>query len=145
MQRMESYSRRYTEFSLCGLNCALCPRYHTDGPSRCPGCGGNRFSELHPACPIIRYSRKHGNIEYCQECDSYPCERYRDEAGYDSFITYVVRLADQERVKQLGIEAYQRTLNQKERTALMVALMTKQAENQHIELHLRRKGKENYS
>ncbi|MHC1692457.1 MAG: hypothetical protein AB9828_05505 [Sphaerochaetaceae bacterium] len=54
-------------------------------------------------------------------------------------------MADRKREKQLGIEAYQRTLNQKERTALMVALMTKQAENQHIELHLRRKGKENCS
>ena len=113
IQVMDSYSRAYPEFSLCGLNCGLCVRYHTAGPSRCPGCGGNRFSELHPSCPIITCSKKHEHIEYCHECASYPCDRYRDEAEYDSFITYASRLADQTKAKSFGIEAYQHILNQK--------------------------------
>lgn len=187
IQVMDSYSRTYPEFSLCGLNCGLCVRYHTDGPSRCPGCGGNRFSELHPSCPIITCSKKHEHIEYCHECASYPCSRYQNEATYDSFITYAVRLTDQEQAKHFGIEAYQHILNQKiellrhliehyddgrhkgfyclavnlfelpvlqqimmkletvwdkslkERTASTVELMTREADVQHIELHLRRK------
>gem|GEM_PF-3991072 len=36
---MEYKVRSYPLFSDCGLNCGLCPRYYTDGASRCPGCG----------------------------------------------------------------------------------------------------------
>jgi hypothetical protein len=33
---MKEYYRNYPLFSLCGLNCGLCPRYHTQGESKCP-------------------------------------------------------------------------------------------------------------
>jgi len=35
--KMEYKQREYPLFSACGLNCGLCPRYHTDGISKCPG------------------------------------------------------------------------------------------------------------
>lgn len=85
---MKPYSRKTPEFALCGLNCALCPRFHTDGKSRCPGCGGIGFNEKHPSCGIIACAWKNGDIEYCFECEKYPCDRYERENTKDSFITY---------------------------------------------------------
>lgn len=110
---MGDYRRSYPEFALCGLNCGLCPRYHTKGSSRCPGCGGVRFSELHPTCPIITCSRRHGGVIYCHDCASYPCERYRTPVEYDSFISYVNRLSDQQRALERGMEDYRKELDEK--------------------------------
>ncbi|HCP15088.1 MAG TPA: hypothetical protein DIT32_04865, partial [Peptococcaceae bacterium] len=62
---MKEYVRAYPLFSLCGLNCGLCPRYHTEGESRCPGCGGPAFHLKHPSCAVITCSRKHGGVEHC--------------------------------------------------------------------------------
>jgi hypothetical protein len=87
---MEAYIRKNSDFSLCGLNCALCPNFHihTDGKFKCPGCGGEKFFENHPSCAIITCSRKHSNIEFCFECNEYPCKRYLEPSEKDSFITY---------------------------------------------------------
>jgi hypothetical protein len=30
----------YPTIGACGLDCGLCTRYYTVGPSRCPGCCG---------------------------------------------------------------------------------------------------------
>ena len=110
---MEPYIRAYPGFALCGLNCALCPRHHAAGVSRCPGCGGDRFNELHPACPIITCGKRHGNIEFCHECATYPCERYRQNPDHDSFITYQRRVEDQLRAKTHGIQPYREELEEK--------------------------------
>lgn len=84
---MKPFSRPYPQFSLCGLNCGLCPRHHTEGPSRCPGCGGPEFHLKHPSCPIITCSLKHGGVTYCFECVDYPCDRYIEPSPVDSFIS----------------------------------------------------------
>lgn len=96
---MQAYKRTTPDFSLCGLNCSLCPRYNTDGRSRCPGCGGPDFNLKHPACAVIGCSRKHGNVEYCFACENYPCERYERTGDKDSFISYRNVLEDNEKAK----------------------------------------------
>ncbi len=85
---MDEYRRSMSSFSLCGLNCSLCPRYNTEGNSKCPGCGGALFEEKHPACAVITCSKKHGTIEFCFQCNDYPCKRYESIGEYDSFISY---------------------------------------------------------
>jgi len=55
-------------FSLCGLDGCLCPRFHIDGFSRHPGCGGPGFSDKHPACAIVTCNGKHEGAEYRFEC-----------------------------------------------------------------------------
>ena len=85
---METLVRRNPKFSLCGLNCCLCPRYNTDGKSKCPGCGGKGFSEQHPTCSVATCNRKHGNVEYCFQCSDYPCKKYELDSKCDSFISY---------------------------------------------------------
>ncbi|HAP54433.1 MAG TPA: hypothetical protein DCQ16_00325 [Spirochaetaceae bacterium] len=96
---MQGYARTTPGFSLCGLNCALCPRYNTDGSSRCPGCGGLDFRLKHPACAVIGCSRRHGNVEYCFACEKYPCDRYLRTGEKDSFISYRNVLEDNEKAR----------------------------------------------
>ncbi len=110
---MEEYTRTTPQFSLCGLNCGLCPRYQTQGESRCPGCGGPDFRLKHPACAVITCSKKHGSPEYCFECSAYPCERYSRTGEADSFISYRNVIADFEKAKTSGVEPYMAELREK--------------------------------
>ncbi len=110
---MIPYSRKRPEFSLCGLNCSLCPRFHTEGTSRCPGCGGSGFSLKHPSCGVISCARKNGDVEYCFECAKYPCEKYARDGGKDSFITYK-KVAEDIAAAKADIEAYLAALGKKE-------------------------------
>jgi len=85
---MNEFIRKEPRFALCGLNCCLCPRFHTEGSSKCPGCGGAEFSSKHPTCAVVTCNKKHENVEYCFECSEYPCKRYEKSGSVDSFITY---------------------------------------------------------
>ena len=111
---MDNYTRKYPLLSLCGLNCGLCPRYHTDGTSKCPGCGGEAFYEKHPPCGVISCARRHGGIEYCYQCDEYPCKKYyKNGKIVDSFITKQNQLENFDRIKKIGLAACQAELNEK--------------------------------
>lgn len=110
---MKEHYRAYPEYAACGLNCGLCPRYHTQGISRCPGCGGPGFYHKHPSCAIINCGQRHGGVEYCVLCGEFPCRRYMDEHPEDSFITYRNVTRDFETVKTGGIKAYQAGLDEK--------------------------------
>ena len=111
---MEYKIREYPLFAACGLNCGLCPRYYTAGTSRCPGCAGEGFSEVHPTCGILSCCQRKG-IEYCFECEEFPCKKYATAKTKmtDSFITHRNQLTDMEKAKQIGIEAYKAELNNK--------------------------------
>ena len=98
-------------FSACGLNCGLCPRFHTAGSSKCPGCGNEGFPAKHPACGVLSCAVRK-EIMYCYECGNYPCPKYAN-AHYDSFITHQNMRSDFEKAKTLGIDAYQIILTSK--------------------------------
>src|SRR5659263_7916 len=110
---MEEYRRITPLFSLCGLNCGLCPRYHTQGDSKCPGCGGTDFHLKHPSCAVITCSKKHGQIEYCYQCSSYPCRRYSRNGDLDSFISYRNVITDFAKAKTDGVDQYISDLREK--------------------------------
>jgi hypothetical protein len=120
---MEEYKRETPLFSLCGLNCGLCPRHHTEGTSQCPGCGGMDFHLKHPSCPVISCGKKHGGVEYCFLCESYPCERYKSPSKKDSFITYRNVSKDMRKAAQNGIGRYMAELNEK--TAFLKTLLSR--------------------
>lgn len=109
---MEYRQRAYPLFSACGLNCGLCPRYQTDGQSKCPGCAGEGFSAKHPTCGVLSCIQRKG-LEFCCECDEYPCGKYDGADRRDSFITHIKQFADMEKVAVLGIEAYRNELDKK--------------------------------
>ena len=109
---MKYQTRDYPLFSVCGLNCGLCPRYHTNGSSRCPGCAGEGFSTIHPLCGVLSCCQRKG-LEYCFYCDEYPCMKYDGADSKDSFITHKNQFADNEKVKRIGNESYKNELNAK--------------------------------
>jgi hypothetical protein len=109
---MEYKTRQYPQFAACGLNCGLCSRYYTVGSSRCPGCAGEGFSEVHPPCGILSCCQRKG-LEYCFDCDEFPCKKFDSWGDSDSFITHRNYLADMDKAKRIGIEAYKSELNEK--------------------------------
>ena len=97
---MKGFNRQNQLFSLCGLNCGLCPMFLNKS---CPGCGGGEGNQ---SCKIARCSMEHGGVEYCFQCSEYPCEKYDHIDDFDSFITHRRRKADLEKARQSGMEAY---------------------------------------
>ena len=75
---MKGFTREETRFSLCGLNCTLCPM-RLGG--YCPGCGGGAGNQ---SCAIAKCSLEHGGVLFCWECPEYPCSRYEGFDGGDS-------------------------------------------------------------
>ena len=112
---MKQYTRAIPQFSLCGLNCTFCPKYRTSGDSRCPGCGGPDFYEKHPACGVVSCSLRHGGVEYCFQCEAYPCAKYTGLSEKDSFMPYIHVLRDMEEAKSGGMDAYLHRLDKKSR------------------------------
>jgi hypothetical protein len=107
---MKYITRKYPLFSACGLNCGLCPRYYTDGSSRCPGCAGEGFSNVHPSCGVLSCCQRRG-LEYCFLCDEYPCKKYDCADLSDSFISHKNQFRDIDKAKRIGIETYEAELN----------------------------------
>jgi len=105
---MKNYKREYPLFSLCGLNCGLCPIHHMD--NGCPGCGGG---EGHRSCAIVKCSLQHGAVEYCWQCGEYPCERYDGIMDYDSFMTHKNMFSDFDKAQRIGLDAYRAELEEK--------------------------------
>ena len=110
---MKEYKRAYPLFSLCGLNCGLCPRYRTEGESKCPGCGGEDFHLKHPTCAVITCNQKHDTVEYCFQCSSFPCKKYSNPSNADSFITYRNVIDDFDKAQKGGLAQYETELNEK--------------------------------
>lgn len=97
---MKDFTRSDLLFSLCGLNCGLCPM-HLDG--HCSGCGGGEGNQ---SCKIARCSLQHGKPEYCSQCQEFPCEKYEDIDVFDSFVTHQNQKRDLEKQQRIGMEAY---------------------------------------
>jgi hypothetical protein len=74
--------KEYATIAPCGLDCGLCPRFYTVGPSRCPGCAGPDFFAKHPSCSFITCCVKEKNLEVCAECPTFPCSKFKTEEEY---------------------------------------------------------------
>ena len=104
--------KRYPMIGVCGLDCGLCPRYYTAGPSRCPGCAGPDFPKKHPSCSFITCCVKKKGLEVCGECLDFPCGKFKSEDEYrqvkesSSYPTYRKVFPNLNFVKEHGIEAF---------------------------------------
>lgn len=88
-------------FSLCGLNCGLCPMQIR---GECSGCFNG--STCYKTCPIAPCSVRHGGVDYCYQCEEYPCRRYDGIDRHDSLISHRNQKKDLAKAKEIGIEAY---------------------------------------
>lgn len=112
---MKNFKRDDLLFSLCGLNCGLCPM-HLGG--YCPGCGGGDGNQ---SCAFAKCSLKQGDTAYCFQCPSYPCDNYQGADDYDSFITHYKRTGDMEKAERIGRDAYH--LEQQEKIRILRYLL----------------------
>ena len=109
---MEYRLRQYPRLAACGLSCGLCPRFHTEGVSRCPGCTGEGFSEKHPSCGHLSCAQRH-EVEYCSRCVEYPCGRFEKAILFDSFITHRNMMQQLEKLQASGEGTIQAELDEK--------------------------------
>ncbi|MCX4379663.1 MAG: DUF3795 domain-containing protein [Lachnospiraceae bacterium] len=113
---MKGFNRENQLFSLCGLNCELCPMHLN---KYCPGCGGGEGNQ---SCKIAKCSMEHDGVQYCFQCSEYPCEKYDYIDDFDSFITHRSRRADMEKARRFGIEAY--NVEQAEKAKILDILLS---------------------
>ena len=106
---MKGFNRQNQLFSLCGLNCGLCPMFLN---KYCPGCGGGEGNQ---SCKIARCSMEHNGGDYCFQCDECPCPKYEHIDDHDSFITPGNRNVDMQKAHQIGMEAYNSEQEEKAR------------------------------
>ena len=104
---MKGFTRTEIRFSLCGLNCCLCPMYLG---GYCPGCGGGAGNQ---SCALAKCSLEHGGIPFCWQCPEYPCSRYEGFDDGDSFVPHRNRQQDIARARELGLEAHLAQLEEK--------------------------------
>jgi hypothetical protein len=110
---LKKYSaRKYPTIGVCGLDCGLCPRYYTQGTSRCPGCGGPDFFSKHPSCSFITCCVKKRNLEVCAECSDFPCSKFKTDEEYQvlegsaSYPSDKVIMRNLRIIKEHGIEKF---------------------------------------
>jgi len=115
--------KKYPTIGACGLDCGLCPRYYTQGPSRCPGCCGPDFFSKHPLCSFVTCCVKKKNLEVCADCPEFPCPKFEFEGenSYDSFITHRKTVFNLNFIKENGIEKF--IERQKKRIKLLETML----------------------
>jgi hypothetical protein len=104
--------KTYPTIGVCGLDCGLCPRYYTVGPSRCPGCCDPDFFNKHPSCSFITCCVKKKNLEVCAECSDFPCSKFKSDEEYQqlkessSYPSYKKVMPNLNFIKKHGIEKF---------------------------------------
>ncbi len=120
---MNAYpEKKYPTIGVCGLDCGLCPRYYTEGTSKCPGCSGPDFFNKHPSCSFITCCVKKKGLEVCAECSEFPCPKFKDTGKYDSFLTYKKVMPNLNFIKENGVEKF---IEQQEKRVKLLETMLK--------------------
>jgi len=99
--------KKQESIGCCGIDCGLCPGFHTKSNSACPGCGGLNFKEKHPSCGLLTCCAIRKGLEVCSDCSDYPCKRFDSEkSGYDSFVTHQKVFPNLNFIKNHGIDNF---------------------------------------
>jgi hypothetical protein len=112
MEQTKHNLKKYPTIGVCGLDCGLCPRYYTKGPSRCPGCAGPDFFNKHPSCSFITCCVKKKNLEVCGQCPDFPCSKFKTDQEYQqleesfSYPSIKVVLHNLNFIKEHGIKGF---------------------------------------
>ncbi len=101
-------SKQYPTIACCGLDCGMCPSYHSSGPSRCPGCAGPDFASKHPSCGVITCCVKKHHLEVCGQCPEFPCDKFtkRLDSPTDSVLTYQKIRHNMTFIKEQGLPKF---------------------------------------
>ncbi len=120
----KEFKRNDPLFSLCGLNCSLCPMFVRGD---CTGCRAGSWCAR--VCKIAPCSVRHGGVSYCFECPEYPCAHYDGIDQRDSLISHRNQLKDMDKAKRMGIEAYRE--EQRTKASLLQRLLDEYDDGAH--------------
>lgn len=90
-------------YGYCGMPCALCTRYRTDGSSRCPGCSDDGYYT--EPCRVHRCCREKG-LAHCGSCGAFPCPRLGKMSDFRDLNTGNVKRRTCEAVRISGLDAW---------------------------------------
>jgi hypothetical protein len=119
--------KKFAIIGACGLDCGLCPRYHSGGEKPCPGCCGHDFFERNPGCAHITCCVKQRGLEVCGECNELEfCPRVMrnlEAAKHgDSMLSYQTLPGNLEAIRQHGLKAFVK--QQEDKVAFLRLLLT---------------------
>lgn len=106
-QKLVAAVKKHNTVGCCGIDCGLCPRFHSNGVSRCPGCCGKDFKDKHPTCGVASCCLNRNGFETCADCNEFPCRRFATEsAGHDSFVTHGKLFPNLDYIKTNGLDLF---------------------------------------
>lgn len=75
-------------YGYCGMPCALCTRYRTNGKSKCPGCSHDGYytepCKVHHCC-------KKAELKHCGMCTEFPCVKLGKMGDFSDLSTNHVK------------------------------------------------------
>jgi hypothetical protein len=114
--------KQYPTIGACGIDCGLCPRFHTKGSSKCPGCAPAGFLQMGGQwCKMTRCAVRDRGYETCAECPEFPCHRFEGWDQGDSFVSHLNSIANLRSIRTRGIEAF--AAQQMERMGLLEVML----------------------
>ena len=90
-------------YGYCGMPCALCTRFRTDGKSRCPGCSHDGYYTY--ACKVYACCRAKEYV-HCGGCGEYPCVRLGKMGDFKDLNTGGVKPRTCKAVNSGGFDAW---------------------------------------
>ena len=103
-------------YGYCGMPCALCTRYRTDGKSRCHGCSHDGYYTV--PCKVYRCCRERG-LAHCGECAQFPCARLGKMGDFRDLNTGRVKQRTCAFIAEHGFDAWYRNYDLDMLRALM--------------------------
>ena len=95
--------KKYILIGCCGMSCSLCPRYHTNGKSKCKGCGTDPHCQY---CSTFKCCTVKRNLESCSDCSEVPCERIKNLKDWNGFNTNKIWLKNLHKIKNEGYDSW---------------------------------------
>lgn len=90
-------------YGYCGMPCALCTRYRTNGKSKCPGC--SRDGYYTESCKVYRCCKEKKIIQ-CGLCEDFPCVRLGKMADFSDLNTNHAKERNSTRIAKEGYEQW---------------------------------------
>ncbi len=90
-------------YGYCGMPCALCSRYRTDGKSRCPGCSHDGYYT--DQCKVHHCCRDKENLQ-CGLCTEFPCKRVEKMGEFSDLHTNHAKDRNSQEIAAKGFEQW---------------------------------------
>ncbi len=130
--RKDAGEERMTEYAYgyCGMPCALCTRYRTEGKSGCPGCSHDGYDtkpcKAHHCCREKKRS-------HCGACEGFPCMKLGKMGDFSDLNTGRVKERTCNYIASHGFDAWYQGYA---RRADLLTIALEQYNNGHIKLVL---------